>query len=159
MAEIPIRSFLASVVALRKAADGYQVLLLKRTQTLVGEWCQIAGNIEEGETAWQTAIRELKEETGLTAEKLYSADICEQFYEADRHAITMAPVFVAIINLSDTVELNHEHSDHCWVSFEEAIELITFAGQRRTLRQVHEEFVQRSPSVHLLIDMTQSITP
>jgi len=159
VAEIPIRSFLASVVALRKAADGYQVLLLKRTQTLVGEWCQIAGNIEAGETAWQTAIRELKEETGLTAEKLYSADICEQFYEADRDAITMAPVFVAIINLSDTVELNHEHSDHCWVSFEEAIELVTFAGQRRTLRQVHEEFVQRSPSVHLLIDMTQSITP
>lgn len=156
MPEIPIRCFLASLVALRIAKDGHQVLLLKRTRPPIGEWCQIAGSIEENETAWETALRELKEETGLSAERLYSADICEQFYEADRDAITIAPVFVAFISMSDTVKLNHEHSDHCWASFEEAIQLVTFAGQRRTLRHIHEEFVQRSPSDHLLIDTSQS---
>ncbi len=98
MAEIPIRSFIASLVAIRQTHGRHEVLLLKWTQTLIGEWCQVAGSIEDGETAWQAAIRELAEETGLRPRTLYSADICEQFYEADRDAITMAPVFIAFVD-------------------------------------------------------------
>lgn len=65
---------------------------------LAGIWCQIARKVEGGETAWQAALRELYEETGLAPDAFYSADICEQFYEADRDAITVAPVFVAFID-------------------------------------------------------------
>ena len=96
------------------------MLLLRRTRPPVGAWCQIAGRIEDGEKAWQAALRELREETGIRPEKLYSADICEQFYEAGRDAITVAPVFVAIVDKSATVSLNHEHSAYRWVSFDEA---------------------------------------
>ena len=77
MADIPIRSFAVSVVVIRENPVGYQVLLLRRNHTLVGEWCQIAGGIEDGETAWQTALREVREETGLVCQHLYSGDICE----------------------------------------------------------------------------------
>ncbi|KIC45331.1 NUDIX hydrolase [Ruegeria sp. ANG-S4] len=152
MAEIPIRSFLASLVAVRKIEMRHEVLLLKRTQTLIGEWCQVAGSIEEGETAWQTALRELDEETGLRPNALYSADTCEQFYEADRDAITIAPVFVAFIDNSAKITLNHEHSEYRWVSFEDAIEMVAFGGQRRVLRWIENEFVKRAPSKHLLIE-------
>ena len=65
MAEISIRSFGVSVVLLRKTKPQTEVLLLRRNQTLVGELCQIAGGIEDGEKAWETALREVKEETGL----------------------------------------------------------------------------------------------
>lgn len=112
MAEIPIRSLAASLVAIRKTEARHEVLLLKRTQTLNGEWCQVAGSIEEGETAWQAALRELDEETGLQPNALYSADTCEQFYEADRNAITILPVFVAFIDIAAMVTLNHEHSEY-----------------------------------------------
>ncbi|WP_353622883.1 hypothetical protein [Aliirhizobium terrae] len=83
---------------------------------------------------------------------MYSADICEQFYEADRDAITIAPVFVAFIDNTAEVSLNHEHCEFRWVSFEEAIELVTFGGQRRVLRWIREEFIERNPTKHLLID-------
>ena len=152
MVEIPIRSFFASLVAVRQTGDKHEVLLLKRAQTLVGEWCQVAGKIEEGETAWQCALRELDEETGLKPDTLYSADTCEQFYEADRDAVTIAPVFVAFISHSVGVSLNHEHSDFRWVSFEEAYDLVAFGGQRRVLRWIKEEFIERIPSKHLLIE-------
>ncbi|WP_159805754.1 NUDIX hydrolase [Litoreibacter roseus] len=152
MAEIPIRSFLASLVAVRKTETQHEVLLLKRTQTLIGEWCQVVGSIEEGETAWQTALRELYEETGLKPDVFYSADICEQFYEAERDAVTVAPVFVAFIENAAEVTLNHEHSAFRWVSFKEAADLVAFGGQRRLLRWIEEEFVARTPSKHLLID-------
>lgn len=84
MAQIPIHSFGVSVVLLRSGGSETEVLLLRRNHTLVGEWCQIAGGIEDGEKAWETALREVKEETGLDCDRLYSADICEQFYETDR---------------------------------------------------------------------------
>jgi dATP pyrophosphohydrolase len=57
MADIPIRSFGVAVVVLREVGAETQVLLLRRNHTLVGEWCQIAGGIEDGEKAWQTALR------------------------------------------------------------------------------------------------------
>ena len=152
MPDIPIRAFLVALVAVRRTASGHQVLLLERSETLVGEWCQIAGKIEEGERAWQAALRELHEETGLTPECLYSADICEQFYEADREAITIAPVFVAFVAEQADVALNEEHSAFQWVSFADAIELVPFGGQRRVLRWIEEEFIQRRPQAHLLID-------
>jgi len=154
MPEIPIRAFLASLVAIRNIEERHEVLLLKRTQTLIGEWCQIAGSIEKDETAWQAALRELDEETGLKPNTFYSADICEQFYEADRDAITIAPVFVAFIDNTAKVSLNHEHSEYRWVSFDEAIEMVAFGGQRRVLRWIEDEFVKRNPSKHLLIEGT-----
>lgn len=149
MADIPVRSFGVSVVALRERHAGYEVLLLRRTRTLKDEWCQIAGGIEEGETAWQAAIRELAEETALISKDLYYADICEQFYEADRDAISIMPVFVAYIDEDAEVIINHEHSEFRWVSFEDAIQMVPFAGQRHVLRHVEHEFANRSPH-HLL---------
>jgi len=151
MPEIPVRVFLASLVAVRKIETRHEVLLLRRTQSLAGEWCQVAGSIEEGETAWQTALRELEEETGLQPIALYSADTCEQFYEADRDSITIAPVFVGFIDSAAKVTLNHEHSEYRWVGFDEAAEMVAFGGQRRVLRWIEDEFVKRSPSRHLLI--------
>ncbi|NTG45646.1 NUDIX hydrolase [Rhizobium rhizogenes] len=155
MAEIPIRCFAVSVVLLRNVAAGPEVLLLRRNRTLIGEWCQIAGGIEEGEKAWEAALREVREETGLTCGQLYSADICEQFYEADRDAISMLPVFVGFVDAGATVVINHEHSEFRWVPFETALGMVPFAGQRHVLKHVQAEFVQRQPVRHLLIHSTR----
>jgi dATP pyrophosphohydrolase len=155
MAEIPIRCFGVAVVVLRKVGAETQVLLLRRNHTLVGEWCQIAGGIKDGEKAWQTALREVKEETGLSCTQLYSADICEQFYEADRDAITLAPVFVGHVDAEAQVVLNEEHSAFCWTSFSSAVDMVPFAGQRHVLRHVEAEFVQRQPVKHLLLHEEQ----
>lgn len=94
MAEIPIRSFAVSVFILRQTAAKTQVLLMERADSLVGAWCQVAGSLEQDETAWQAALREVLEETGLVPDKLYSGDICEQFYEHERECISIFPVFV-----------------------------------------------------------------
>ncbi|NTG50483.1 NUDIX domain-containing protein [Agrobacterium rhizogenes] len=152
MAEIPIRCFAVSVVLLRRIDDEAEVLLLRRNHTLVGEWCQIAGGIEEGEKAWEAALREVWEETGIKCSRLYSADICEQFYESDRDAISMLPVFVGFVEANSAITINHEHSEFRWGSFETALNMVPFAGQRYVLRHVEAEFVEREPVRHLLIE-------
>ncbi|WCK01490.1 NUDIX hydrolase [Agrobacterium tumefaciens] len=151
MADIPIRCSAVSVVVLREIEGRRDVLLLRRNHTLVGEWCQIVGSIENGEKAWETALREVFEETGLTCRKLYSADICEQFYEADRNSIGMLPVFVGVVDSDSNVVLNEEHSAFCWVSFEDALTMVPFSGQRHVLRHIEAEFVHRTPLHHLLV--------
>jgi dihydroneopterin triphosphate diphosphatase len=153
MHEIPIRSFAVSVVVVRKTGAESEVLLLRRTRSLAGEWCQIAGAIEAGETAWEAAVREVREETGLRPIALYSGDICEQFYEADRNAISLLPVFVGFVRPDDGVRLNAEHSEFRWVTFDEALRMVPFAGQRNVLMHIRREFIDREPSRWLLIPM------
>ncbi|WP_077962086.1 NUDIX hydrolase [Ensifer adhaerens] len=159
MHEIPIRSFAVSVVVLRPVATAFEVLLLKRTGTLAGTWCQVAGAIEAGETAWQAGVREVEEETGLRLDRFYSADICEQFYEADRNAISLLPVFVGFAPKDAAVRLNAEHSDFRWVNFDEAIRMVPFAGQRKVLKHVRDEFVDNQPNPWLLIRETVPAGP
>lgn len=66
----------------------------------------------------------------------------------------IAPVFVAFIDSTAMVSLNHEHSEYRWVCFDEAIEVVAFGGQRRVLRWVEDEFVKKNLSKHLLIENT-----
>ena len=79
-----------SAIVMRRAAFGGRVLMLRRATTLQGEWCQVAGKIEAGETAWQAAVREIEEETALVPTSLYSAEILEQFYEIDKDSFERA---------------------------------------------------------------------
>ncbi|WP_410010529.1 hypothetical protein [Phyllobacterium zundukense] len=52
-------------------------------------------------------MHEVREETALSYDRLY-ADICEQFYEANRNSISMLPVFVGFVDADGKVVINDE---------------------------------------------------
>jgi dATP pyrophosphohydrolase len=52
---------------------GLQVLLLERADR-PGYWQSVTGSQDEGETLWQTAVREVAEETGLDAQQYVLSD-------------------------------------------------------------------------------------
>lgn len=61
---IPFRCKGIAVVLLKNTPHGYKVLLLKRASSILRDvWCYIGGGIEEGEKAWEAALREIREET------------------------------------------------------------------------------------------------
>jgi dATP pyrophosphohydrolase len=153
MKEIPIRAYGAVVVLIKKDKDDGRFLLLRRVHEPVGTWCYVAGGIEENEKAYETAIREAKEETGLEVKELYSASLCEQFYEIRNDAVWIAPVFVGFVDESVEVKTNHEHNQFKWCTKDECMDLLIFSGQKQIIGSIHRDFVMKQPTPLLKINI------
>lgn len=144
---------MVSVLALRGQASGTRILLLRRAGSyLHGAWSYVAGHIEHGEAGWQTALRELREETGLVPDALYATSFCEQFYFAPANCIEVVPAFVARIATDADVQLNAEHSTYRWLTPAMAARRFPFGSQRDLLAHVRREFIRREPAAYLRID-------
>ncbi|NQU28881.1 MAG: NUDIX domain-containing protein [Candidatus Marinimicrobia bacterium] len=123
----------------RQTETGIKFLLLKRNVNKIYEhlWQGVAGKIEAGEKAWETAIRELKEETGLSPKRMFVADHVSRFYEKHGDRINLVPVFGIEVD-TDEITLSMEHSDYRWVDLEEALQLLIWRGQRTGIKVVHD---------------------
>ncbi|MFQ5971208.1 MAG: NUDIX pyrophosphatase [Alphaproteobacteria bacterium] len=151
---VAVRCDAVSVFLIRGAGADVRVLMLRRAGSLYrGEWCQVAGGIEDGEAPWAAALREVREETGLVPDRLYSADICEQFYDPPTECVVIIPVFVGFIDGAREVVLNDESSAFRWMTFAEAGEVVPFSGQRTTLAHIRREFVERPPPARQRIEI------
>lgn len=114
-------------------------LILKRSKTKIYEhlWQGVAGKIEDGETASQTAIRELKEETDLAPYKMFVADHVSSFYESHFDRINLVPVFGIEVR-SKNIVLSEEHYEYKWLEFDKAYSRLTWNGQKKGLKVIHE---------------------
>ena len=123
----------------RHTYDGIRFLLMKRNLNKMYEhlWQGVAGKIESGETASETAIRELKEETGLNPINMFVADHVSRFYETHGDRINLVPVFGIEVD-SDEVNLSEEHIDCKWVSINEALDKLIWSGQKKGIQTVYD---------------------
>jgi len=128
----------------RNTENGPIYLMLKRSPGKYYEhlWQGVAGKIEKGETALQTVVRELKEETGKEPIKIFVADHIASFYNVKYNQIFMVPIFGIEVEGSE-VQLSVEHSEYKWVPFEDALNLLTWKGQKEGLRTVHDEVISK----------------
>ena len=121
-----------------KTKSGLKYLLLKRAEEKIygGLWQCVTGKIEADEPAWKTAVRELKEETGLTPINMFVADHVSQFYEANKNRMNLIPVFGIEVE-SDEVKLSDEHSKFVWADFDFAFNKLVWRGQKDGLFSVN----------------------
>ena len=137
MASVTVR--VVDCYVYRQTDDGLKFLLMKRNLNKIYEhlWQGVAGKIEDGETAPEAAIRELKEETGFDPVKVFVADHISRFYEVHGDRINLVPVFGIEVN-SDEVILSEEHIDFKWVTIEEALNTLVWNGQKKGIQTVHD---------------------
>lgn len=111
-----------------------EFLLLRRGPdvTYAGQWRMIGGKIEKGEAAWQTALREILEETGLHPTRLWVIPSLNTFYEWQDDRVNIIPAFGA--QVSGEPNLNGEHDDYRWIPPDEAADLLQWPEQRRLLK-------------------------
>ena len=123
----------------RYAKTKLKFLTLKRSKTKIYEhlWQGVAGKIEDGETASEAAIRELKEETGFTPHKMFVADHVSSCYESYFDRINLVPVFGIEVR-NENVILSEEHCTYEWLEFEKAYSRLTWNGQKKGLKVIYE---------------------
>ena len=121
-----------------------QFLLLKRSAQKIypGLWQMVSGHINKTETAVETALRELKEETGLLPFRMWVAPNVNSFYSPEDDSITMIPVFAAQVK-SGNVLLSDEHTEFKWVNSDEAKKYLAWEGQRRSVDIIKEYFTNQ----------------
>ena len=136
MANIKVR--VVDCYVYRQTDKGLKFLILKRNEKKLYEhlWQGVAGKIEKDEEAWQTAIRELKEETGLDPLKMFVADHVSQFYEKHGDRVNLVPVFGIEVD-SKNVILSDEHIEYKWVDFKEAFDTLVWNGQKKGIQTVY----------------------
>ena len=136
MANIKVR--VVDCYVYQQTDKGLKFLILKRNEKKLYEhlWQGVAGKIEKDEEAWQTAIRELKEETGLDPVKMFVADHVSQFYEKHGDRVNLVPVFGIEVD-SKNVILSDEHIEYKWVDFKEAFDTLVWNGQKKGIQTVY----------------------
>src|SRR5215213_1808569 len=138
-----------SCFVVRPTANGSHEFLqvLRARGKYMGEtWQLVTGGIDDRETAWQAALRELDEETGLTPVEFYQVDVINTFYLAATDSISMSPMFCAIVSANAEVKLNDEHTDFRWVPQEKMQAAVMWPGERAALAELCREILDNGPA-------------
>ncbi len=108
-----------------------------------GHWEFPKGTMEPGETKEETAIRELEEETGLTAiiDEDFEASISYPFMTYDKEIVQKTVYFFTGKATSNQVKLSHEHSDYKWLPYNEALMQLTYTNGKTLLKKAHKHIV------------------
>lgn len=102
-----------------------------------GHWDFAKGKIEKGETKEQAALRELKEETGLTATIIDGFERSfDYFFKQDNELIKKKVYYFIAQTESQEITLSFEHIGSAWLTYDEAINRLTYENARALLKEV-----------------------
>lgn len=95
------------------------------------------GHPEAGETAEQAAIREVREETGVSAELIEPLGEVEYTYERrGRRIAKRVAFFLFEYRSGDLADHDHEIEDARWMRLEDAAARLSYDGEREMVRRV-----------------------
>lgn len=114
------------IIVVRRGDD---YLVVHRSPENDGYWHLIAGGVEDGETYADAAVRELKEETGLTAEP---ESLGSSFVYDSVHV----ECFVVEAPKAWEPALDWEHDGYRWLPREEAADLLYWPEPADLLRSL-----------------------
>ena len=145
-----VRYDMVTCYVVRPGADGTlrELLQLRRAkgEFLEGAWGAVHGRIERGETAWQAALRELREEAGLAPLEFYQLDTINQFYLVAGDCVWHVPGFCAVVARDAQITLNEEHDDFRWIDRSRIDDDFLWPGERRQLEELSREILDDGPA-------------
>ena len=127
----------AGIVLFRSISDKNEFLLLNYPQ---GHWDFIKGKIEQTETPHETALRETKEETGIS--NIEFIDGFEESIEYDfrfkNKDIHKKVIFFLAKTSEKKIKLSHEHNDYLWLGYNDALKKTTFKNAKNVLLKANK---------------------
>ena len=127
----------AGIVLFRKEESKILFLLLHYPS---GHWDFVKGKMEEGESTHQTAVRETKEETGIT-----DITFVENFEEWIQYnfkyqgeLVQKKVVFFLAETKTEEIKISHEHSGYTWMDYNSSMEKTTFDNAKTVLTKAEK---------------------
>ena len=116
--------------------DGEYLLL----HYAAGHWDFPKGHIENGESIEQAALRELKEETAIEDVAILPGfqESINYFFKREGETIAKEAVFLLARTTNGSVTLSHEHQGFEWLTYEKAIQKLTYDNAKEILRKASE---------------------
>ena len=123
----------------------FKVLLLKKNYKR-DLWQSVTGSIELGEDPYDTALRELQEETGINKQRsdLIFNDLSHKFMiysewiDRYKESTYSNKEYIFSLKLNDevSVKLSREHSSYKWVDLNDAIHLVFSWTNKAALKAI-----------------------
>jgi bis(5'-nucleosidyl)-tetraphosphatase len=129
-------------IPVRQQDGQWQFLLV---QHHAGHWAFPKGHAENNETDVEAARRELLEETGIAEVKLLEDISLSETYYFRRGQQTIAKTVRYFLGLVRSGEVRIQAAEikaFRWVSYEEALGLITFSESRRIINEARDYLEQ-----------------
>ena len=105
-----------------------------------GHWDLPKGKIEKEETKQEAALRELMEETGLTAElnNGFEETIHYIFTDYDKQLAQKTVYFFTGHATSTDVKLSDEHTAFKWLPYNDALEQLTYDNAKKVVKKANK---------------------
>lgn len=125
----------AGGVVYKRTENGLEVLICKDAG--YHRWVLPKGLVNPGETFEQTAVREVREETGVHARLIVTLGDPEQYVYTARGVRVYKSVHYFLLEYeSGTIDdHDHEMEDVRWVTFEVALQMLAYDGAKNVLRR------------------------
>jgi dATP pyrophosphohydrolase len=147
---------LIDVYPYRINGKNVEFLILKRSSKKIyaNQWRMIGGKVEEEETFWQAALRELKEEISEKPSSFWTVPSVNSFYEHKTDTIHQIPAFAAKIEWTDErIKLDDEHTGYLWVKADQINEYIHWPEQKRLIRLINDILINQQILPEWIIDL------
>ena len=127
----------AGIVLFRKEESKILFLLLHYPS---GHWDFVKGKMEQGESTHQTAVRETKEETGITDITFIEnfEEWIEYNFKYQGELVQKKVVFFLAETKTKEVKISHEHSGYTWMDYNSSMEKTTFDNAKTVLTKAEK---------------------
>ena len=141
-----IREFSSGAVVFYKNENDERLYLLLHYRLKSDYWDFPRGNIDPGEHSIETAKREIREETGLAGNDIKFLagfrKVVQWFYVLQgTRRFKQVTFFLSEANKRN-IEISKEHLGYKWLSFDEALEQLTYNNAKQVLREA-ETFLNK----------------
>ena len=126
------------IIPIFKNKDGFYVLLVKNSKG--GHWGLPKGTPEKDEEPIDTATRKLFEETGIKNIEIIGSfkEKIHYFYKVNNELMSKDVIFYLAKAKTEEVKLSFEHIGFAWLSFDKAMEKLTYRNAKDILKKAHE---------------------
>ena len=137
-----VRQVSAGGVVVKRAGPRFYICLIARRKGLQKVWCLPKGHVEKGESLARTALREVKEETGISGKVLSGlGSIRYTFFDLEKGRLTAKKVHFFLVRYESGTFSDHDDEVESvrWLLPARALRLAEYPNERVVLRKALEQ--------------------